>query len=427
MSKKSARKARERQQPAGVGRTPTTGNAGAKVAGRGDDFSPVQQPQISEAAKGPAAEEAAVQASEVAKLEPLSREEEIGELPTFRDVTGVKGSVENFRDILLWALKSTCAKDAVFDEVTPAEKVDERTVVLWSIIKVAIEKGDDGVDVESAIPQGRSALVPNRSRNFKLGFDGTWTLGVAANYCDHVASVLKPILGLLVAPDEIEAFDFECPIKRCLFTAGVLEQLLVQFEVYAAPRFDWAYRSSTVYSFAVSSAAHKARIEKAGGITLGKVGFFPFKPANNRTTYEEMYVLGTTGVGSAREDLRPAVAGAIACSTNKVKTLEETQGVRNSFKVIKLVYPYSRARYDQVTSLFTQGRFRLVNPRVKGAKPLEIFVAPTLLELSQVAGVQLVKAVDHLEGEGEGEDEEPKAIDLSPPVSPPSPAPGARR
>ena len=35
MSKKSARKARQRQQPAGMDRTPTTDNAGAKVAGRG--------------------------------------------------------------------------------------------------------------------------------------------------------------------------------------------------------------------------------------------------------------------------------------------------------------------------------------------------------------------------------------------------------
>ena len=56
MSKKSARKARERQQPTGVDRTPTTANAGAKVAGRGDDFSPLQRPQISEAAKGQAEE-----------------------------------------------------------------------------------------------------------------------------------------------------------------------------------------------------------------------------------------------------------------------------------------------------------------------------------------------------------------------------------
>ena len=39
----------------------------------------------------------------------------------------------------------------------------------------------------------------------------------------------------------------------------------------------------------------------------------------SNVTYEEFFVLGMTGVGSARADLRPAVAGAIACSTNEVK------------------------------------------------------------------------------------------------------------
>ena len=77
-SKKAARKARERQQPAGMDRTPTTDNAGAKVAGRGDDFSPVQQPQISEAAKGQAEEVEVVQpAAATEVLETLSREEQI--------------------------------------------------------------------------------------------------------------------------------------------------------------------------------------------------------------------------------------------------------------------------------------------------------------------------------------------------------------
>ena len=46
----------------------------------------------------------------------------------------------------------------------------------------------------------------------------------------------------------------------------------------------------------------------------------------SNVTYEEFFVLGMTGVGSARADLRPAVAGAIACSTNEVKAHQPGAG-----------------------------------------------------------------------------------------------------
>ena len=52
MSKKSARKARERHQARDATSTPTTGQAVSKTAPRGDDFTPVQKPQISERCKG---------------------------------------------------------------------------------------------------------------------------------------------------------------------------------------------------------------------------------------------------------------------------------------------------------------------------------------------------------------------------------------
>ena len=345
-------------------------------------------------------------------LETLSREEQIEALPSLRAVTGAKGDVEQYTSILLWALRSTPSKDAVFDECTPAEKVDMRVAVAWGLIKCAIEAGNEGVDIHSAVPKGRAGLIAHRSRNFKLGFDGTLGLDVSANYDEYVCKRLKPIFGLLISPDEIESFDYEVPIPRGIFVAGVLEQLLVQFGVYAAPRFDFAYRASTVYAFSVDSESHRARVEKAGGITLGKVGTFAFKPATSRVTFEEFFVLGTTGIGSARADLRPAVAGALKCSRNEVKTLEE-QEVKRAFKVIKCVYPYTMARYDLVTRLFTQGRFQLVNPRVEKSKPLEIFVAPTLIELGHLSGVQIVKNPQIMQDIEE--DEENVAVDLTPP------------
>jgi len=82
--------------------------------------------------------------------------------------------------------------------------------------------------------------------------------------------------------------------------------------------------------------------------------------------------------------------------------------------VIKVVYPYSLARYDMVYRLFKQARFQLVNPRVEGSKPLELFVAPTLIELSHVTGVSLTKATPAIEDD-EGDETEAKAFDLSGP------------
>lgn len=417
-SKKGKHGAAMRTQTHAATTTPRTDMAKSKSAPLDDNVTPVKPPQISDAAKGSGQEDAVTPGAtaEDGEAEPPTREEELAALPSLRAVTGVESDVENFKDILLWALKSSIAKGAVFDECTSAEKVDECTLVAWEIIKSSIKADEEGIDIETAIPEGRRALVANRSRNHKLGFDGTYTLSVSMQYDEYVASCLKSCFGLIISPEDIESFDYECPIPRSLFTAGVLEQFTERVGVNATPRFDYAYRNSTVYSFKVQSSAQEALILKMGGITLGKVGTFPFKPAVTRTTMEEMFVLGTTGVGSAREDLRPAVAGAISCSSNKVKVHDESPSVKSAFKVIKVVYPYSRIRYDAVTRLFKQGHFQLVNPRVEKAKPLEIFVAPTLIELGYVAGVTLVK--NNTLDLGGDEEEELKAIDLSPPSAP---------
>ena len=412
MGKSSARKARERKLAMDYASTPVTDKASSKSAARADDFSMPRQPLISDAAKGGAMNQPPSAAFEEGLAEP-TREELIAALPELRAVTGNAGEVDNFKDILIWPLRSTSAKVAAFDEVTPAEKIDVCTEKAWGLIKAAIESDKAGIDVFTAIPRGRRALVANRSRNFKLGFDATYTLSVVEAYDQHVLSCIIGMFGAIIEPDEIESFDYEVAVPRGLITGGVLEQISIHLGVSAAPRFDFAYRTSTVYCFCVTSAAHEARVLKMGGITLGKMGTFPFKPATVRVTMEDMYVLGTTGVGSARADLRPAFAGAVACSTNMIKA-GEAQSVKKDFKVIKLTYPYSSARYDAVTKLFKQGRFQLVNPRVEDAKPLEIFVAPTLIELGHIAGVTLVKAASALEGD-EGEDEEVKAIDLSQP------------
>jgi hypothetical protein len=129
---------------------------------------------------------------------------------------------------------------------------------------------------------------------------------------------------------------------------------------------------------------------------------------------ESFFVMGATGVASARDTLRPAVAGALECSKHLV-TCYEANSVKRDFVVIKLSYPYSRVRYNAVARLFDQANFKLVNRDNPDLKPLEIFVAPTLVELGHVSGVRVTKPMALREDEG-NEEEELSAIDLTPPA-----------
>ena len=412
MSKKSARKARERHQARDATSTPTTGQAVSKTAPRGDDFTPVQQPQISEAAKGPKGKEVA---KEEAIEGPVTRADELWALPELGEFTKAK-AVDDFAPLLLAAKRSGVAKKAAFDEVTPAEKVDECLVEAWRMVVQLFAEAKDGVDVTTAVPLGSAALTLNRSRDFKLGFDGTFTLLAIEQCAAFVIELLTPAFVASLAMDEGVEYDFEIPVPRNLFHGSVIEQIFVQLGAAALPRKDYAYRSSTVYKFNAASEAQKTIIMKKGGVILGKVGKFPVKAANNRTTMETFFVMGSTGVASARDNLRPAVAGALECSKHLVSCYE-ANSVKRDFVVIKVSYPYSRVRYNAVARLFDQANFKLVNKDAPDLKPLEIFIAPTLIELGHVSGVRVTKPMALDEDEG-GEEEELTAIDLTPPALP---------
>ena len=58
---------------------------------------------------------------------------------------------------------------------------------------------------------------------------------------------------------------------------------------------------------------------------------------------------GTTGLGSARLDLKPAFAEALATSRSLI-SVDAVQQVRRGFVVVSLSYPFSPARYDLVTN-----------------------------------------------------------------------------
>lgn len=183
----------------------------------------------------------------------------------------------------------------------------------------------------------------------------------------------------------------------------------------AIPRKEFAYRKSMIYKFQVSSAAQEAKISKMVGIILGKLGTFAVKPSSAKKTVEHIFAYGPTGLGSARLDLAPAVARATESSFDEILSAEAV-AVRKHFIVIDITYIFSPERYDCVCRLFTQGRFKLYNPRVKGSKPLEIVLAPTLVELSHLVGTRMLKEMSITDGDSDGEEEEAVALDLNRPA-----------
>ena len=76
--------------------------------------------------------------------------------------------------------------------------------MIVELIKVA----PDGIDIETAIPGGRGALVANKSRDDKLGFDGSLLLTVLLALGDFVRGAVISAFATL-APTEGDDFDFE--------------------------------------------------------------------------------------------------------------------------------------------------------------------------------------------------------------------------
>jgi hypothetical protein len=82
--------------------------------------------------------------------------------------------------------------------------------------------------------------------------------------------------------------------------------------------------------------------------------------------------------------------------------------------VVAFKFPYSEKSYDTMCRIFTAERFKLINPAVPEMKPLEIFVAPTLLELQKITGVPMLAPARI---EAKEEDDEPAARCLDAPAA----------
>ena len=81
-------------------------------------------------------------------------------------------------------------------------------------------------------------------------------------------------------------------------------------------------------------------------------------------------------------------------------------------------HPYSKRTYLGASMLFDRGKFKLINPDLPFIKPLEITIAPTLLELQHIVGFTLTRPLS-MDAATLAEEEPPAILDLSPVIGVP--------
>ena len=166
----------------------------------------------------------------------------------------------------------------------------------------------DGVGYDTAVPLGRAAYKAVASRDFVYKRNGVVQLTVLEACVGYVKKALSTDFAVLAEAGE--TFGIEIVLPKALFPGGVIEQLKLRYNLNAAGRNTFAYAQSTVYRAPVSSASQVTLLLKEDVILNGVA--YQFKLAEEKTTMEEFFVYGCTGIGSAQADLQPAVAGALA-------------------------------------------------------------------------------------------------------------------
>ena len=371
---------------------------------------PAGKSQISEAAKGVAPKETTAVALP-------TRRDLITDLPTMHSVTKL-AAVRDCIDISVVSLPDGQLKDACITEADPPELVDEKVTSLFKLLSDALSADKSGVTIDVAIPDGRAAVyaVSVRSDLFRNRRNGVVRIRADEAASAHLISIIHG-LGGVAAPTK----DFECTheimVPNVLFPASVIAQILKQLGMQAIPCRVFEYNKSLSYRFAVTSAAQLAIIEKKGGVTLGKHGVYPVVALRPKLTFETIYALGCTGEGSARLDLVPEMRTALAVSKDMVTISQVPISGQHKACVLAIKVPFSQTTYDAIYELLDVGRFKLVNPRKPKCQPLEILLAPSLLELQAASGLMLVDPAAALIEAADDDEEEVAIEDLSDPAA----------
>ena len=345
---------------------------------------------------------------QVASVEALhgdapTRQEEIKQLPTFGEVTGLS-TEEECKTLLVVPMRSLDAvKDCYWDE--SATKVQVAACVRRiskRVDELVTEAGDD-LSLEEISPDGRPEVEAQRAGHFKNAANGITKIRVQAEFYEYLQNILEE--EFIVVPDDQSTLEEEVYAGAEFYPAAVIEQIAVQNAgMKAWARYD---RSSGTYAyqFSYTSEAQRRLADRRGYLVqLGSYEKLVPSRVAKRIQMEEITAYGFTGVGSAIDFGRTPIAGAMALSSDLVRMMP-ARGVKAGMgAVVTIRFPYSTANYHKVLNLLAQAHFKLPI----GEHVLEITLATNPVELAKLLRLNLLaEEVDEVE-----EKEAPRALDL---------------
>ena len=381
-----------RQMAMGVNPTTPTQPAGAKKA-HSSYVSPVYMGPLGDAASTASTAAAAAGATEATFEDAvLELAEEKRALPTFSDVTGVVAEYGiECLDLFCTPLLGQAAAAAIMNEKTTQGDAVGLEASAYLAMVALFAAFDAEVTFDVVAEKGRASLRAQRNTLLKNKLSGLYVLRIKRHFFQHVLKALGGAFAI-VAPSGGLEFTHEASIPVEFFPAGVIEQIKVQRHCEAFAMKEFGESDVIKYKVISTSAAHSAQLETTG-ITLGVHGTFHFRAIVARVSLEKFFVCGLMGERSAQMDFVPEIASALNQSSDLVKYREVREGINTNLASIGTVnFVFSQERYDLVHKLFTQGRFKVPNLRVKGSTPLEVYVAPTLLDLQKLTGIPLIRA-----------------------------------
>ena len=300
------------------------------------------------------------------------------ELPTLQASSGIASVVLDMIDLIVTPSTGIGATKTEINERSSPEAVTAYTAMLISEISARIKERGDFESIANFSASGVPDVVAIRHKEAKLGFSGQFKVRVFAANAEYLQNTIACIAITTPSMASVEC-DYEIILPATAMPAKIVNALAAQTGGNLAGVKSILRRDRTrigdkavSYQFGMTQA-QKDLVQARGYLVhLGQLGQFNPSPVVIRPTMETFFVYGTTGVASAELDLKPAVAEALGCSTDLVSTKGCSGANRAAGQVIAVTYPYSITTYDAVTMLLTIGCFKLVNPRVQGAKPLTL-------------------------------------------------------
>ena len=365
-----------------------TPKAGPKVVSRVDATDKPPQPKVV-AAEAAAQQTAAADAAKTAQEEEqASRRQVIDKLPELRRPEGLVPAT-NMANYNLVPLRSGKAAEGYWDETTSKEKVMEKESFNWKIIQKEVDAHSAGMGSRALLPLGRSSLLATRSGGHKNQSNGVLKLRMPEDSAQMVAAALYASYSMVQTAGL--KYTHQTVVTNAAYPGAVIEAVREQRGANAISTFDRSMPEMYVYKLVAQTPEQAAKLETEG-VKLGELGTYQFVPIEQRASIETVYMIGTTGKGSAEDILLPAFSSAINVSKDLVSVSDCMEVDKSVAVVIAVKYPYTRLTYDMVDKVLSIEKFKLHNPNNPGSKPLEICVAPTILELQAITGLPLVRA-----------------------------------